>query len=157
MTSRRTLLFYRIALVVAAIVLLKLAWSETAYNITSPKGLPHHLYLRKTYALGAFALLGALWERARIPHLRTIVAAAIAVGCYSAGIELGQIHAGVDETIGQHGFDIASGVAGGAVGAVIANITLPAGAARPMGPVQFWSVAAVLVATILAFFPTYGG
>jgi len=99
-------------------VLYAISLSDTAYELTSPIALPQHVFLRKLYALGAFTLLGALFEKARLPRLSGTLAAAIAIGAYSWAIEFGQF--AIDhavETFAQHTFDVASGVVGGALGA----------------------------------------
>jgi hypothetical protein len=72
-------------------------------------------------AVAAFALLGFLLEKAEVPGLRGAVAVGVALGIYSGAIELGQIAFDASaETVGQHAFDVASGVVGGGLGATIA-------------------------------------
>jgi hypothetical protein len=84
-------------------------------------GLSYHEALRKTYAIGAFTLLGWLFTRSRL-RLRGFVATAIVVGLYSTAIELGQTYIDQStESIAQHGFDIASGVFGGALGTALSR------------------------------------
>jgi hypothetical protein len=99
-------------------VLYAVSISGLAYEVTTPVGMPHHVLLRKIYAVGAFALLGFLFEQSRFEPLRGPLAAGIVVAIFSYAIEIGQIvidHA--DETFGQHAFDVASGLVGGALGA----------------------------------------
>lgn len=141
--------------VVATLVLYKIAVSGTAYEVTSPTSLPHHELLRKVYAVLAFALLGFLLERASVPRLRGVTAAAIVVGVYSYLIELGQIGFNqVQETFAQHGFDVASGVAGGALGALVA---LAIAAPRaPQRRAEALVTIALLAALAWAFTVTYG-
>ena len=122
-------------------VLYVVAVSGSAYRATTPSDLPHHILLRKVYALLAFALLGFLFERARVAKLRGVTAGAIVVGLYSYAIELGQIgikH--VYETFAEHGFDVWSGVAGGALGALVALLLIDARAPR-----RRWEALAVVV------------
>ena len=108
---------WRAALVVGAVALYATALSNGAYQVTSPASVPYHIVLRKTYALGAFALLGFLLEQSEISGLRGISRAAIAVGLYSTAIEFGQTYiSGSLEPMSEHVFDIASGVVGGAFG-----------------------------------------
>ena len=108
---------WRILFLVALVALYATAISNKAYAVTSPPSIPYHVIVRKTYALGAFALLGFLLEQSRIPRFRGIVTAAAVVGLYSAAIELGQTYISRSiEPASEHAFDIASGVVGGAVG-----------------------------------------
>jgi hypothetical protein len=103
-----------------AVVLYWVSTSGLAYELTTPIGMPHHVLLRKIYAVGAFALLGFLLEQSRFEQLRGPLAAGIVVAIFSYAIEIGQIvidHA--DETFGQHAFDVASGLVGGALGAFV--------------------------------------
>jgi len=91
--------------------------------LTSPIALPHHVLLRKVYALAAFALLGVLLEKSQLPRLRGPVAAALAIGLYSWAIEFGQMAIDhVAETFAQHAFDVASGVVGGAIGVFVLRV-----------------------------------
>jgi hypothetical protein len=86
-----------------AVVLYWVSTSGLAYELTTPVGMPHHVLLRKIYAVGAFALLGFLFEQSRFERLHGPLAAGIVVAIFSYAIEIGQIvidHA--DETFGQH-------------------------------------------------------
>jgi hypothetical protein len=136
-------------------VIYVIAVSGEAYRATTPTDLPHPILLRKIYALVAFALLGALFERARVPKLRGITAAGIVLAVYSYAIELGQIFIKhVNETVAQHGFDVASGLAGGALGAFIVLYAHDARAPR-----RRWEAiaVAVLFAVIVWWYTrTYG-
>jgi hypothetical protein len=103
------------------VVLYAVSISGLAYEATTPVEMPHHVMLRKIYAVGAFALLGFLFEQSRFKRLHGLLAAGIAVAIFSYAIEIGQIvidHA--DETFAQHTFDVASGLVGGALGAFVA-------------------------------------
>jgi hypothetical protein len=146
---------WRVLCVVAALVLYKIAVSGTAYQATSPASLPHHELLRKVYAVLAFALLGFLLERSSVPRLRGVTAAGIVVAFYSYLIELGQIgFKHVQETFAQHGFDVASGLAGGALGAFVALlITAPR---APQRRADALVTIVLLVAIGWAFTGTYG-
>jgi hypothetical protein len=117
-TSGRRTAVWRALCGVSAAILYAISVSGPAYEATTPTDMPHHVLVRKIYALGAFALLGFLLARSRIPRARGTFAAAVAIGVYSYVIELGQIVIGHStETFAEHGFDVASGVAGGALGA----------------------------------------
>jgi len=133
--------------IVAAIVLYAVSQSGDAYELTSPHTLPYHEIVRKTYALLAFALLGYALERSKVPRVHGAFAAAIVLGVYSYAIELGQISFGhAQETFAEHAFDVASGVVGGALGALAARPRRTAGLA----------VAAGLVLLAWEFTLTYG-
>ena len=151
----RALSGWRVLCAIAALVLYKVAVSGSAYRATSPTSLPHHELLRKVYAVLAFALLGFLLERSRLPRLRGVAAAGIVIALYSYLIELGQIgFKHVQETFAQHGFDVASGLAGGALGAFVALlITAPRAPQRRVDAI----VTIVLLAAIgWGFTVTYG-
>lgn len=107
--------------IVAAAFFYAISLSGAAYEATSPVALPYHEILRKTYALGAFAILGFALERSRLARLQGVAAAGIVIALYSGAIEIGQIVvAHSTETLAEHGFDVASGLAGGALGAFLA-------------------------------------
>lgn len=145
---------WRTAAILAAVLLYAVAISNTAYELTSPLSLPHHVAFRKIYAVLAFSVVGFLAERAEIPNLRGPVAIALMIGFYSYWIELGQIvidH--VIETIFQHGFDVLTGVVGGALGSTAAIIVA---LRRSISPRHAIALALLLALTIGAFFPTYG-
>ncbi len=146
--------FWRVFLAVAAVVLYAIAVSGPAYNATTPVTLPHHELVRKTYALLAFALLGFALERSNLRRVHGVAVAAIAVALYSWAIELGQIFiAHSTETFADHSFDVASGLAGGALGAFVALlISAPFARARR---VEGAIVAALLAAIAWAFTVTY--
>jgi hypothetical protein len=139
---------------VAAVVLYAIAVSGPVYNATTPVTLPHHELVRKVYALLAFALLGFALERSNLRRVHGIAGAGIAVALYSYAIELGQIFiSNSTETFAQHSFDVASGLAGGALGAFVALlISAPVTRARRAEG----AVVAVLLAAIAwAFTVTY--
>jgi hypothetical protein len=136
-------------------VLYVIAVSGEAYRATTPTDLPHHILLRKVYALVAFTLLGALLERASVPKLRGMTAAGIVVAVYSYAIELGQIFIKhVNETFAEHGFDVASGLVGGALGAFIVLATVDARAPRR----RWEAIALAVLLTVIAWWytRTYG-
>ncbi len=146
--------FWRIFLAVAAVVLYAIAVSGPAYNATTPVTLPHHELVRKIYALLAFALLAFALERSNLRRVHGVALAAIAIGLYSWAIELGQIFiAHSTETFADHSFDVASGLAGGALGAFVALlISAPSARARR---VEGAIVVALLAAIAWAFTVTY--
>ena len=141
--------------IVAALVLYVVSLSGDVYDATSPASLPHHEVVRKTYAVLAFALLGFVLERSRLRPVHGVLGAGIALAVYSYAIEIGQIvFAHSTETFAEHAFDVASGLVGGALGALVALlIGAPAGRARR------FEVSAVAVALALLgwfFVATYG-
>jgi hypothetical protein len=129
--------------------------SNQAYEVTSPVELPHHILLRKVYALGAFALLGFLLVRSNVPRVRSVAAGGIAITLYSYAIELGQIVIdGSTETFAEHGFDVASGLAGGALGAWLAWRL--DGARGPQPRAELAAIAIVFAALAWFYTLTYG-
>lgn len=113
---------WRIALGACTAGLYAIAVTNAAYQLTSPSFLPYGVALRKTYAIGAFALLGFLAEKAELPVVRGPGWCAILIGLFSAGIEVGQYDlSGSRESRSEHAFDIACGALGGAVGAWLAR------------------------------------
>jgi hypothetical protein len=145
---------WRVFTVAAAAVLYAIAVSGPAYDATTPVTLPHHELVRKIYALLAFALLGFALERSDLRRAHGVAGAAIGVAVYSYAIELGQIFIGHStETFTEHSFDVASGFAGGALGALVALlITAPAARTRRTEAV---AVAVMLVLLAWAFTKTY--
>ena len=117
--------------------------------------MPHHVLLRKIYAVLAFALLGFVLERAKVPRLRGVLAAGIAIAAFSYAIEIGQIV--IDrsgETFAEHGFDVASGLAGGTLGAFVALLSdAPGVRARRIEGV---AIAVVFLVLAWGFTVTYG-
>jgi hypothetical protein len=145
---------WRTAAAIAAIALYVVAVSNTAYELTSPLSLPHHVAFRKVYAVLAFTVVGFLFDRSEIPKVSGFFGMALLVGLYSYAIEIGQIVIDQStETVFQHGFDVASGVLGGALGSSLARVVVL------RSPISFRHMIflAVMVAVIMvAFFPTYG-
>jgi len=104
--------------VVCAVVLYAISLSGPMYDLTTPVTLPHHVVLRKIYALLAFALLGFVLERSKLRRVHGVLAAAIVIAGYSWAIEIGQTFISHStETLASHVFDVASGFVGGALGA----------------------------------------
>jgi hypothetical protein len=145
----------RIAGVICAVVLYAISVSGRVYNLTSPVTMPQHELARKIYALLAFALLGVLLERSNLRRVQGVLAAGVAIAVYSYAIEIGQIvlkHS--TETFAEHSFDVASGLAGGALGAFVALLmTAPAVRARRIEAV---AIALVFLALAWGFTATYG-
>lgn len=141
--------------VVSAVALYAIAVSGRAYDLTSPASMPYHELVRKTYAVLAFALLGFVLERSNLRRIRGVLAAGFVLAVYSYGIEIGQILIKQStETFAQHTFDVASGLAGGALGALAALlVTAPGARSR-----RVEAVAVVIVFSVLAwgFTVTYG-
>jgi hypothetical protein len=122
MTGPRAVGLWRSALLAAAIILYAVALSNQAYEATSPGWLPWHVLLRKTYSIGAFALIGFLLKRSRLRGLESVAAGAVVVGLYSTAIEIGQYVEGVREGLASSAFDVFCGIIGGALGAFVARI-----------------------------------
>jgi alcohol dehydrogenase (cytochrome c) len=143
-----------VAAFVVAAALYVVAVSNTAYELTSPLSLPHHVAFRKFYAVCAFSTVGFLCERSAIPRLGGFVGTALLVGLYSYAIEIGQIVIdGSTETFFQHGFDVASGVLGGVLGTALVRVLVWR---SPLSFRQIIAIATLIALIIVAFFPTYG-
>jgi hypothetical protein len=95
-----------------------LALNGEVYDATSPPMLEGHVLLRKLYSIGAFALLGAAYAFAR--RRFRVLEVATAVGIYSGAIEIGQWFV-TDEPLLWNLVDVACGIAGGALGALLLN------------------------------------
>ncbi|HEX3867838.1 MAG TPA: hypothetical protein VHV78_13845 [Gemmatimonadaceae bacterium] len=137
---------------VAAVALYAISISGFIYNSTSPVTMANHELVRKTYAVLAFALLGFTLERSAFRRVHGVLAAGIALALYSYAIEIGQIV--IDrstETFADHAFDVASGLAGGALGAFAALVAVGRGRRAE-------AVALAIVFALLAwgFTLTYG-
>ena len=94
------------------------ALSDDVYAVTLPAALPHHTLLRKGYALVAFAVAGGVLAPMLRSKHRTINTA-IAMMLLSTAIEVAQRLLGSGEWWRWMAFDIASGFAGGFIGAVV--------------------------------------
>ena len=92
--------------------------SGDVYDITSPPEIAWHVWLRKIYSIGAFALVGGCYAFAR--RRVTLMDAALLVALYSGLIEIGQWFVG-DEPLGWNLFDVGCGFVGGALGALVFN------------------------------------
>jgi hypothetical protein len=148
--GRKTAVWRTLGAVCAAI-LYAISVSGAAYDVTTPVAMPHHELVRKIYAVGAFALLGFFLVHANFRRARSVGAGAVAIGLYSYLIELGQIF--IDrstETFAEHGFDVASGVAGGALGAWVAWIL----AGRLTPPRRIEAAAIAVSFAVLAWYYT---
>ncbi len=73
-------------------------------------------YLRKSYSIVAFALLGAVAQLALPPSRLAILRGALLVAAFSALIEVLQKLHGAPEGLGWSAFDVGCGAAGGALG-----------------------------------------
>lgn len=154
MSSVTAVAGWRTAAAIAALAFYMVAVSNTAYELTSPLSLPHHVAFRKVYAVLAFTVVGFLFDRSEIPKLSGFFGTALLVGLYSYAIEIGQIVIDQStETVYQHGFDVASGVLGGALGSSLARVLI---LRSPISFRQVIVVAVMVAVVIAAFFPTYG-
>jgi hypothetical protein len=105
------------------IALFFLAISNAAYEATSPDWLTWHVLLRKSYSVAAFGLIGFLLARTTQEFGRAWgwLRVSASVGVYSAIIELFQRQlSGARESLEQQAFDVAMGLIGGAIGALLA-------------------------------------
>lgn len=109
---------FRLLTIAAMIGFFAVAMSNAVYEATSPVVLPYHVLLRKTYSVGAFALVAAFagigW---RVSALRTIW---ILAG-YSALIEAGQAFMGSQEGLISNLIDVVCGAGGGYLGSLAAR------------------------------------
>lgn len=121
MTGVQRLGLWRAGLLTCAVLLYAVALSNQAYEATSPSSFSFHVLLRKAYSIGAFAVIGFLIVRSRLPGLGGRWRAALAVGLYSAAIEAGQYLTGVREGLVSNAFDVFCGTVGGALGALAAR------------------------------------
>jgi hypothetical protein len=107
-----------------SIGLFAIAVSNAAYEATSPAWLSFHVLLRKAYSVVAFALVGLTLARTTQLAGRAWgpFRVALSVGLYSALIEVGQrFIAGARESIAQQSLDVAAGIVGGALGALVSG------------------------------------
>jgi hypothetical protein len=122
MTGPRAVGIWRSGLLACLLILYAVALSNQAYEATSPSSLSWHVLLRKTYSIGAFAVIGFLIKRSRLRGFEELAPIAGAVGLYSAAIEVGQYLTGVREGPASNLFDVVCGVIGGALGSFVAGI-----------------------------------
>lgn len=111
---------WTLAVTIVAAILYVVACSEAAYELTSPRSLSWHVWLRKAYSIGAFALVGYLFRRSRAENgaRRFVVSTIVAVAAYSAAIEIGQYVLGSKEGLLWNAIDIACGAVGGALATI---------------------------------------
>ncbi len=116
---RRATLWWALTAIVA-LAFIFLASNDTVYNLTSPPG-PLQILLRKSYSIGAFAIVGYLLARALSASMRTSSAltVAVAIGAYSLLIEVIQAVVGSHEGLVWNSVDVAFGFIGGYLGAAI--------------------------------------
>lgn len=110
------------AIVAAALLLLSL--SDTVYELTSPPG-PLQILLRKTYSVGAFALVGYLYARSwqASGRVRGWLYLALSIAGYSALIEIVQAIDQSHEGLAWNAVDVACGFIGGALAGWIYFLT----------------------------------
>jgi hypothetical protein len=113
------------AAVVVAAVLYATALDNDVYTLTSPHSITSHVFLRKAYSIGAFALVGYLSGRAFQEWGRRPNAAGLAllVGLYSAAIEVGQAFHGSDEGLAWNAFDTGCGAVGGLIAGLVLKVS----------------------------------
>jgi hypothetical protein len=123
--SRRQQRVWLVLCAAISVTLFVVAVSNAMYEITSPPWLPFHVLLRKAYSVLAFALVGFTLERTTQTAGRAWGPARVglSVGLYSALIELCQrLIAGARESLAQHSLDVAAGLVGGVLGALVAGV-----------------------------------
>ena len=103
----------------AFIVMLALyvaALSSDFYKLTSPPTFTWHVALRKTYSIAAFTIVGILYVKMldEFGRKATIVHTILAIGMYSAAIEVGQALVGSHEGRLWNTLDVLCGAIGGA-------------------------------------------
>ncbi len=104
----------------AAVVFYWIARSHTVYDVTTPDELGvAHVALRKAYSLIAFAIVGALADRALPPARRPALRAALVLAAFSAVIEVGQKLHGSTEGRLSNLVDVLCGAAGGWLGVAL--------------------------------------
>ena len=133
--SRRQLFFWVALCATISVALFAIALSNAIYEATSPSWLTFHVLLRKAYSVAAFALVG--FTLARTKQLAGFawgpVRVGLAVGLYSVLIEVCQrFFAGARESFAQQSVDVAAGLIGGALGALVADAFVRRG--RDRGP-----------------------
>jgi hypothetical protein len=107
---------------ILAAVLFRLATSETVYELTSPPDWSWHVLVRKTYSIGAFALVGFTADKALGPSTRPALRAALLVAAYSGAIEIAQAWGGSHEGLRWNAFDVLCGAVGGWLGVTAERI-----------------------------------
>lgn len=76
-------------------------------------------YIRKSYSVAAFMLMGGVVHLALPPSRRAVARGALIVACFSALIEVLQKLHGAREGLLWSAFDVGCGAAGGALGVII--------------------------------------
>ncbi len=122
---------WRVIAALVAVTLLCMATRVDVYHATSPEGVsrtlfgPHvfkvahppwlslHVWLRKTYSVIAFAIVGYATHRALNPTARPALRAAILVAIYSLSIEVAQRIFVGPEPSAENLLDVACGALGG--------------------------------------------
>jgi hypothetical protein len=105
-----------IAAVAAVAVFFWAATSDAVYEATSPSSLSFHVWLRKTYSIVAFALVGLVVDRALGPSKHATRRAVVLVAAYSAAIEYAQWALGSKEGPAWNAIDVTCGAVGGWLG-----------------------------------------
>jgi hypothetical protein len=114
-------------------VLIYAGTSYSVYRHTLPHRLIEHVfgddpgetwwsprfYLRKSYSIVAFTLMGAVAHLALPPSSRAVLRGALIVAAFSALIEVAQKLHGAPEDLLWSAFDVGCGAAGGALGVIL--------------------------------------
>jgi hypothetical protein len=109
---------WAVVLVIAS-AFFAIALSDAVYELTSPAALSWHVLLRKTYSIGAFAIVGALLTWALPARARHPLRVAAVIAAYSGLIEIGQRLGGGHEGLYWNAIDVICGAIGGYLGARI--------------------------------------
>ncbi|MDQ6781064.1 MAG: hypothetical protein M3Z37_07965 [Candidatus Eremiobacteraeota bacterium] len=120
--SRKQQAIWWAATGLVALAFFVVSLSDTIYNFTSPPG-PFQILLRKGYGVVAFGVLGYLFTHAvrASGGPGAPLPVAVAIGAYSAAIEIGQTLEQAHEGIGWNLIDVACGMLGGALGALVSG------------------------------------
>lgn len=107
---------WRVAAALASIGFFALAVSNEVYVATSPPGYEFHIALRKTYSVGAFAVVGYCIDRSLAARQGGgVIRLMLIMAAYSAAIEVAQTLGGSLEGLRWNGIDVLCGALGGAI------------------------------------------
>jgi len=123
-TRKRAILWWALTIVVA-LIFLYVATSDAIYELTSPPG-SFQVLLRKSYSIGAFAIVGFLLSRAldASGRRRSVPFVGACVGAYSFVIEVLQAIGGSHEGPYWHAADVFCGFVGGCLGSFVERLRI---------------------------------
>ena len=125
MTSRNRAILWWALTIVVALIFLYVASSDAIYELTSPPG-SFQVLLRKSYSIGAFAIVGYLLSTAlqASDRRRSVLFVGACVGTYSLQIEVIQALAGSHEGFLWNAVDVVCGLIGGWLGAFVQQLKI---------------------------------